>query len=265
MKVLKNKRIPYIPPISQPIDDLSDLAYIPPKPLPAKSSAMYIVGAVGAGKTSFWNSAFISHPTKAKPNTPRMYYRFFDKVFLISPSMKTLNLKKLKLNDDRMFLKYSDELMEDIVETEQAGENLNNAVILDDCIRDLTKSKSLSKIILNRRHCCQNDEEPNQNGLTIFITSQKYNALSLLFRTNMSHFVLFATRNRKELDAIKDELMTDLTPSQQDEVLKLAWTPKYGFLFIDSTKPTNERYYQNFNRIVIESDSESDEETDDEF
>jgi GTPase SAR1 family protein len=265
MKVLKNTKLQYIPPISMPIDDLSDLPYIPAAPLPAKSFALYIVGQPGSGKTSLWNSLLLSHPTKKNKSIPRMYYRFFDHVWLISPSMNTLPLSKLKLKDERMFMKYNDEILDEILEEEREGENLNNVIILDDCIRDLSKSKNLCRTILNRRHQTQNNDEEGQAGLSIIITSQKYNGLPLYLRANLSHIMVFQTKNKKELDALKDEVMADLTPEEQDDVLALAWKDRYGFLFIDLNKKKEDRYYQNFNKIVFENDSTEDDDDDDDY
>ncbi len=263
MKILKNTKLNYIPPVSMPIDDLSDLPYIPSAPLPPKSFAMYIVGQPGSGKTSLWNSLLLSHPTKKNKTIPRMYYRFFDHVWLISPSMNTLPLSKLKLKDSRMFMKYNDEILDDILEEEREGENLNNVIILDDCIRDLSKSKNLCRTILNRRHQTQNNDEEGQAGLSIIITSQKYNGLPLYLRANISHIMVFQTKNKKELDALKDEVMADLTPEEQDEVLDLAWKDRYGFLFIDLNKKKEDRYYQNFNKIVFENDVSTEDDDDD--
>jgi len=178
--------------------------------------------------------------------------------------MNTLPLSKLKLKDERMFMKYNDEILDDILEEERDGENLNNVIILDDCIRDLSKSKNLCRTILNRRHQTQNNSEDGQAGLSIIITSQKYNGLPLYLRANISHIMAFQTKNRKELDALKDEVMGDLTSKEQDEVLDVAWKDKYGFLFIDLNKKKEDRYYQNFNKIVFEDDStETDESGDD--
>jgi len=265
MKVLKNTKLNYIPPVNMPIDDLSDLPYLPASPLPPKSFAMYIVGQPGSGKTSLWNSLLLSHPTKKNKTIPRMYYRFFDHVWLISPSMNTLPLSKLKLKDERMFMKYNDDILDEILEEEREGENLNNVIILDDCIRDLSKSKNLCRTILNRRHQTQNNDEEGQSGLSIMITSQKYNGLPLYLRANISHIMVFQTKNRKELDALKDEVMADLTPKEQDEVLDLAWKDKYGFLFIDLNKKKEDRYYQNFNKIVFEDETTEDDEDDDDY
>jgi hypothetical protein len=73
----------------------------------------------------------------------------------------------------------------------------------------------------------------------------------LALRLNMSNIIVFRTENQKELSAIKEELLGDLTKTQQEELLKTAWKDKHDFLMIDAFKPKNERYYRNFDRIEI--------------
>ena len=68
----------------------------------------------------------------------------------------------------------------------------------------------------------------------------------------MSHVIVFKTTNSAELRAIKDELMADLNPSQQNEILELAWSEPYSFLFIDVFAPKDKRYYKKFDLIEIE-------------
>jgi hypothetical protein len=46
----------------------------------------------------------------------------------------------------------------------------------------------------------------------------------------MSHVIVFKTTNNAELSAIKNELMADLNPSQQNEILELAWSEPYLIL-----------------------------------
>ena len=84
------------------------------------------------------------------------------------------------------------------------------------------------------------------------ITSQKFNMLPLSLRCNMSHVIVFKTTNSAELRAIKDELMADLNPSQQNEILELAWDEPYSFLFIDVFASKDKRYYKKFDLIEIE-------------
>tara|TARA_R110002073_G_scaffold323635_1_gene501114 strand:- start:293 stop:1126 length:834 start_codon:yes stop_codon:yes gene_type:complete len=252
MKVLDNKILTHVPPIKQAVDDLSDLPYIPADPLPKKSFSMYICGFSSSGKTTLWNSMLLSHPTKKKPDIPRFYYRFFDKIFIFSPSKDTLPLDKLKIGDDRIFIKYTNEDLQNIISEEKENENLNNLIILDDSIKQIKNNQEVHKLILNRRHLTQNPNEEGHAGLSVIITSQKYNACDLITRVNMSDIILFKTENSKELNCIKEELMGDLEKDIQDKVLKLAWKDKYSFLLIKNYLGTKDRYYVRFNKIIFE-------------
>ena len=252
MKVLDNKILTHVPPIKQAVDDLSDLPYLPADPLPKKSFSMYICGFSSSGKTTLWNSMLLSHPTKKKPDIPRFYYRFFDKIFIFSPSKDTLPLDKLKIGDDRIFIKYTNEDLQNIISEEKENENLNNLIILDDSIKQIKNNQEVHKLILNRRHLTQNASLEGHAGLSVIITSQKYNACDLITRVNMSDIILFKTENSKELNCIKEELMGDLEKDIQDKVLKLAWKDKYSFLLIKNYLGTKDRYYVRFNKIIFE-------------
>jgi len=254
MKVLANQILTHIPVVDQSVDSLKDLPYIPSDPLPKKNFSMYICGFASSGKTTLLLSMLLSHPTRKNPCTPRFYYRYFDKIFLFSPSRQTLPLDKLRLDGDRVFDKYSDEALEQIIDDERDGENLNNLIILDDSIKQIKNKPGFHRLILNRRHITHNNGEEGQAGLSIIVTSQKYNALDLIARTNMSDVILFRTENNKELNAIKEELMSDLSPTQQNEVLRLAWDQKYSFLLIKAYNGTPDRYYRRFDKIVIKDD-----------
>ena len=253
MKIIKND-ISNIPPFKSKIDDKSDLPYIPADPLPKKSFAMYIVGFSSSGKTTLLLSMLLSHPTKKKPDTPRFYYRFFDKIFLISPSKDTLPLNKLKLKDERIHLKFNNDLIDEIIETEKDGENLNNLIIIDDSIKQIKNNNKMHSLLLNRRHITQNPNEDKHAGLGIIVTSQKYNACDLILRNNFSDIFLFKTENSKEINCIKDELMQDLSKEQQNELLKKAWSKKYSFLLIKAYEGTPDRYYINFDKVVFDDD-----------
>ena len=256
MKILENKKLNNFSITKQTIDDTSDLPYIPPEPLPAKSFAMLIVAPAGGGKTSFWTSLLLSHPTKKKPDINRAYYRFFDKVILFSPSKDTLPMDKLKLDESRVFLKYNDEDLLNFIEEEKEGENLNNLIVLDDSIRQIRNNKEVQKIVLNRRHLTHNPDEDNKAGLSVLITSQKFNAADTYLRNNMSDIIIFKTSVKNELEAIKNDLMSDLDKELQDELLKKAFEKKYGFLYIKNYMPTKDRYYINFSKVVFDDDDD---------
>jgi hypothetical protein len=256
MKVLENKKLNNISITKQSIDDTSDLPYIPAEPLPAKSFAMLIVAPAGGGKTSFWTSLLLSHPTKKKPDINRAYWRYFDKIILFSPSKDTLPMDKLRLDESRVFLKYNDEDLLNFIEEEKEGENLNNLIVLDDSIRQIKNNKEVQKLVLNRRHLTHNPEEEHKAGLSVLITSQKFNAADTYLRNNMSDIIIFKTSVKNELEAIKNDLMSDLDKELQDELLKKAFEKKYGFLYIKNYMPTKDRYYINFNKVVFEDEDD---------
>lgn len=252
MKILKNKILTHVPPLKQSVDDTSDLPYIPAKPLTVKSPAIYICGFSSSGKTTLWNQLLLAHPTKKKPDIPRFYYRFFDRIYLISPSKDTLPLHKLKLNEERVHLKFNNDLIDSIIENEKEGENLNNLIIIDDSIKQIKNNNKMHSLLLNRRHITQNPNEDKHAGLGIIVTSQKYNACDLILRNNFSDIFLFKTENSKEINCIKDELMQDLSKEQQNELLKKAWSKKYNFLLIKAYEGTPDRYFVNFDKVVFD-------------
>lgn len=265
MIVLKNKILNEINPPQQEIDSEKDLSYIPTKPLPSKSHAMYIVGEPASGKSSLMTAMLYQRKTKKKPNVNKMYYRFFDNIHLISPSLHTLNLNKLKLNPERLHTKYDDELLTDILEEMKDGENENNLIIVDDCIRDISRAdKNFTKCVLNRRHCTQCGDKDGQAGLSLWVTSQAYKLMPLHLRVNFSDYILFRTDKKSQREAIRDELMSDLDKDQQDEIFKIAWKNKHDFLLIKGSEPSENRYYHKFNKIVVNKQSNDKQSNDDE-
>ena len=234
-----------IPKAAWDIDSCSDLAYKPKSPLPAKSFCIYIVGSPGSGKTNLWQSLLLS-------KDPKYYNRFFDLVHLISGSLATLPKEITKaLPPSRQSNQFSDELLTQIVETLRSGENTNNLIILDDVIKDLKRSKILSKVFLNRRHCTHDEDQDKHGGLSIMVTSQKYTLLPLEQRTACSHAILFKSADRQEIDRIREEIMFDLDPAQQDALLKEAWKEPYSFLFIAINAPRDRKYFIKFDRVEI--------------
>lgn len=261
MYIIENKFLTEIHPPPQNIDSKIGLPYEPTCPLPSKSHAVYIVGEPASGKSSLMTAMLYQRKTKKKPNVNRIYYRFFDKIYLISPSLHTLNLEKLKLNPERLHNRYSDELLTEILEEMKDDENENNLIILDDSIRDISrKDKFFTKCVLNRRHCTQNEDKDGQSGLSLWVTSQAYKMMPLHLRVNFSDYILFRTDKKSQREAIMDELMGDLTKSQAQEIFKIAWKNKYDFLLIKGCEPTENRYYRKFDKIIIKDLDNEDEE-----
>jgi hypothetical protein len=193
----------------------------------------------------------LSKPTKSKPRDKRYYNKYFDHVEVISNSMSTVPTDKFKLPESQLHGEYSDELLMDIVQKLKTGENQNSLIVIDDCVRDLSKSKILCSLLQNRRHLTQNNDKKGNANLSIWITSQKYNMLPLILRTALSHVVIFKSTNTQEKRAIQDELMADLDRDQQIALLDTCWDREYGFVFINVNAPRSKRYHSNFDSIQI--------------
>ncbi len=255
-----------VPKVPCPVDSLKDLPFIPTKPLPIKSFAMYIVGAPGSGKTNLWQAMMIQ-------KNPLYYRGFFDRVELVSGSLGTLAPKVIKLLPKKnQHNQLSDKLITGLIDDMWGAtpepvhkspwsngmikkpppvSNMNSLIILDDVIKQISRSKVLSQIFLNRRHCTHNPENEGEGGLSLMVTSQKYNLLPLEFRNACDHVILFKTANASELRAIKDELMQDLSKEDQDRILHEAWQEKHSFLMIKVNAPKEEKYYIKFDLIQI--------------
>ncbi|MAO19827.1 MAG: hypothetical protein CMJ25_03660 [Phycisphaerae bacterium] len=211
---------------------------------------MYIVGKPGSGKTNLWLSMMMS-------KKPKYYRKFFDKTYLVSGSIDTLPKSAIKgkyaVPEAQQFREINDPIVDNILTTMKSDENCNNLLILDDVIKDITNSRRLSHVFLNRRHITHDEEQDGSSGLAIMIISQVYNLLPLQFRKACDHVILFKSENKKEIGFILDELMFDLEPEDAKKILNHAWRHKYGFLMIKVGMPPDEKYYDKFDLIDIKS------------
>jgi GTPase SAR1 family protein len=246
MKIVKND-LSNVPKAPCDIDDLTDLPYIPAKPLPIKSFAMLICGAPGSGKTNLLLYLLMSKGKK------KYYRKFFDRIYLISGSLATLPKKFIeKIPEDQVFSEYNEDILIDIINGLKDGPNYNSLLILDDVIRSISRSRNLSKVFLNRRHITHNENEEGNGGLSVMLTTQKYNLAPLEFRNAMSDIIIFKSGNAQEINAIKSELMTDLSTELQDKLLKEAWKEKYSFLMIKPNQDIQNKYYIKFDRVMFD-------------
>jgi len=235
--------------------------FTPPDPLPKTSFLMYIVGMPKSGKTHLWTQMMLSG---SKPGEPKYYYKWFAKTHLFSGSLDTLiedvPVVKDMLNaidkdenpDPMAHLKITDDLIYKTINRLREDKNDQYLFIIDDLIMDIHKSKAFAAITFNRRHCTQDSSKKGTGGLAIMLVSQKYNELKLTYRTVCSDIVLFRTNNSAERNTIRRELMGDLNPDQQDQLMEDAWREDHSFLFIKATEPTRSRYYINFDLYVFD-------------
>ena len=118
----KKNSLSDIPLMDPDNDRIFDLPYIPTPPLPIHFGMM-VCGKPNSGKTSIVTSLLLSHKTKKFPNRKRYYYKYFDKVFIVSGSLNTLPTEMFGLEENQTFDHYSDEVVEEIVEAVQKEPN----------------------------------------------------------------------------------------------------------------------------------------------
>ena len=217
-----------------------------PKPLPQQGGfAMLIVGKPRSGKTNL----LLNLTTKAHRN----FNRKFDRVYLFSPSVATMENNPFELlPDDQKYdeltldnLKY---VLEDIKDSSD-----KTLFILDDVIADMRgKGKAqlenlLHKVFFNRRHLAGKG-----GSVSIIATSQTYNKIDPKIRRTASHLIFFENKNKKELDTIFDEVI--LIPKKEFyDTLRYVYDKPFQFLFIDTTLPDERMLFKNFNQLEISS------------
>ena len=74
--------------------------------------------------------------------------------------------------------------------------------------------------------------------ISTILSTQKYNAVSTIIRTNMDSMYLFRLRNANDLQAVIDELSALLDKKILLEVYTKATDERFSFLFIKLTSPT---------------------------
>ena len=83
--------------------------------------------------------------------------------------------------------------------------------------------------------------------ISTILSTQKYNAVSTIIRTNMDSMYLFRLRNANDLQAVIDELSALLDKKILLEVYMKATEERFSFLFIKLTSPTiNDMFYVKF-------------------
>ena len=189
-----------------------------------------IVGKPNSGKTTF----LLNLITKKDKSS---YFKKFDRIYIFSNSLKTITTK-IHLPDDRFFEGISEleELLEKIKDDED-----RTLLILDDCITDIKNHDYILKMIYNRRHI--------SGSLSICLTSQNFNKIPLAIRKASTDLVLFSTGNKREIEAVFNDLI-NVERKYFDEIVRHCFSPSsHDFIFYKTETGT---FYHNFNKLDIE-------------
>ena len=91
--------------------------------------------------------------------------------------------------------------------------------------------------------------------ISTILSTQKYNVVSTIIRTNMDSMYLFRLRNANDLQAVVDELSALLDKKVLLEVYHKATEKRFSFLFIRLTSPTiNDMFMINFSSKILITD-----------
>lgn len=239
------------------VDDISGMPFKVPYPLPQKNFAMLVCGPPGSGKTNFWLDLIWAKGNK------RMYRGLFHNIFIWSGSMQTLpdeiiNDKEKGVPVDHQFEVFDPTHVQQLIQALNDGPNEDHLLIFDDMIADLNKCPQLAKLFYNRRHAAHDRNQDGKASISIIVTTQKFNKMHLDYRAALSHLALFGTMCDKERAAYTSEFMTDITNDQREEMFEACWPHlydpdgrKHGFIFMDLYKSKYNKYFQNFNKIII--------------
>ena len=224
-------------------DDIDDTI---PKPLPQKGGfAMLICGKPGMGKTSLILSLVCKRG--------KAFNRKFDKVFVFSPSLITMEGDPFELiPEEQKFEEATSENIDYVLEDiKDSGDKV--LLILDDVIADIRgKGKGdienkLQKIFFNRRHLCGAG-----GSCSIIATSQTYNKIDPKLRKTASQFVFYYNPQKKEKESIFDEII--LIPKQEFiDTMKYIYDKKHNFMYIDTQLAEDKMIHKNFNQLLISS------------
>jgi hypothetical protein len=197
-------------------------------PLPTKACNYGIFGKKGCGKTSML-LALISK--EASP-----WYKFFNLIFLISPTASRDDKLKDLVADlhaqGQYYNELNDVVLEDILDkievkktktkNKKKKKELRFLIIYDDCITQIKNCKLVGKLATQNRH---------YEIYNVYLL-QKYNCfLPPLVRSNLDLISIFHSDNRKEIESFIEEIGYD-----QDILEKLydfATKEQYSFLHIN--------------------------------
>ena len=223
--------------------------------LPTRS---VINAASGSGKTVLIQNLILD-----------IYKGCFSRIYIFSPSIDIddtwLPVKKyiseeLTVTEDEQiyYQDFDGEAVQTILTTQKK--------VIDHQKKD-PKTKKLFSILLIFDDVADNKAIHNNQALnscftrgrhsqiSTILSTQKYNAVSTIIRTNMDSMYLFRLRNANDLQAVMDELSALLDKKILLEVYMKATEQRYSFLFIKLTSPTiNDMFYVKFQSKIMIND-----------
>jgi hypothetical protein len=135
------------------------------------------------------------------------------------------------------------------------------AIFFDDCQGSalFSPSSKLSNLVIKHRHLGRTKH--GALGCTLLFACQSYtsnsNGLPKSIRNNLTHLLVFKCKNKKELDAIADEVAGEINQAEFKDVYEQAMVEPHDFLFIDlHKKPSHPSMFRrNMNQFISPNNS----------
>jgi len=199
-----------------------------------------------------------------------IYKGCFSRIYIFSPSIdiddtwlpvkKYIEEELTSTDDEEIYYQdFDGEAVQKILSTQKK--------VIDHQKKD-PKTKKLFSILLIFDDVADNKAIHNNSALnscftrgrhsqiSTILSTQKYNAVSTIIRTNMDSMYLFRLRNANDLEAIVIELSALLDKKILLQIYMKATEERYSFLFIRLTSPTiNDMFYVKFqSKIMIQDE-----------
>lgn len=241
-------------PLSGYIRQLDEQQHHTDQPIPETSFVWGIVGARSAGKSTLILSLLDSKWGRKR----------FHNIFWCSQTWRSDVRSKAPLkalldeldSEGKVFDDFNDQIATEIIEKLEAynesfdrkingGKPPRSLIIIDDCLSSLPRnllSSVANRLVVNGRHI--------GGGTSVIVTSQKYTALPVLWRQNLSILSMFPSANRKDTEALLNDLNIDEDLFKR--LTAFAWSAPRSFLHINFlTVPMT--FYKQFDKIKIRS------------
>lgn len=212
-----------------------------PSPLPNGHHFMLFAGKAASGKTSLALSLLCAN------GKARVYRKCYEHVHIIAPNHSLHSLKQDYFKNhphDRIHNELTGDILSQIKESakelrlEEDGRTL---ILIDDmtsALKEKWVQKELCDIAFNRRHL----------GISVWILAQSYKMIPLNVRKALTHLVLFKPTNKKEFQAVFEELIY-LDKDTAEDLSRFVFREPHDHLFLDVN---HSKFYRNWNTLSIE-------------
>lgn len=180
----------------------------------------------------------------------KFYYRYFDKVFICSPTYQTDPVfESINFNEERAYDTFNDSILENIIDNLKYDEEneeyyekrpkVQSLLIIDDMAFSdelFKKNSEFNKFFLKARHL----------NCSIILLTQILTGLSKSIRVNATHLITFKIQNQSERNLVYQQM--NVNKEKFDEALGYATSKPFDFLYV--ILKSNPEFYKNFEEKI---------------